>query len=127
MATTKQLEAIATRILPDFEPAAALKHTNLFLARVVSAGNCEETNTVIEHFGKPALRAVLNEPPQKIFDRESWNLWHNVFHLETPKMPDSFFTVYPWFQNRATQKRPVTAEIINHLPDYNTTPVCSCG
>src|ERR1017187_1295087 len=127
MATTRQLETIAARILLDYAPGVALTRTNLFLARVMSAGNGEETNLVLEHFGKPALRAVLDEPPEKIFGRPSWNLWHNVFPLETPKMPDSFFTVYPWFKNRATQKRPVTAELISHLPDYITAPVYSCG
>ena len=127
MATTKQLEAIAARILPDFEPTAALKQRNLFLARVMSAGNHKETKTVIEHFGKPALRAVLDDPPQKIFDRQSWTMWHNFFHLETPEMPDNFFTVYPWFKDRAKPKGPVTAEMIDHVPAYETTSVYSCG
>jgi hypothetical protein len=127
MATFQQLEAIAARILPDFEPAAALKQANLFLARVMAAGNWQETNVVMEHFGKPALRAVLDDPPQKIFDRQSWTMWHNFFHLETPAMPDSFFTVYPWFKDRAEPKGPVTAEMIDYVPAYNTTPVYSCG
>jgi hypothetical protein len=127
MATTKQLEAIAARVLPDFEPEAALKQTNLFLARVMAAGNWQETNVVIEHFGKLALRAVLDDPPQKIFDRQSWTMWHNFFHLETPTMADSFFTVYPWFKDRAKPKGPVTAEMIDYVPAFNTTPVYSCG
>jgi hypothetical protein len=127
MATIKQLEAIAARLLPDVEPAAALKQTNLFLARVMSAGNDKEFKMVIEHFGKPALRAVLNEPPEKIFDRQSWNLWHNHFHLETPEKPDSFFTVYPWFKDRTKPKGPITAAMIDHVPAYGTMPVYSCG
>jgi hypothetical protein len=127
MATTKQLEAIAARLLPDVEPAAALKLPNLFLARVMSAGNDKEFKTVAEHFGWPALRAVLDNPPQKIFDRQSWNLWHNYFQLETPEMPDSFFTVYPWFKDRAKPKGPITAAMIDRVPAYGTMPVYSCG
>jgi hypothetical protein len=127
MATTQQLETIAARILPNYAPGVALAQTNLFLARVMSTGNDKETNLVMEHFGKPALRAVLDNPPEKIFDRPSWNLWRNVFHLQTPEMPDSFFTVYPWFKDRAKPKGQVTAEMIGHLPDYNTTPVYACG
>ena len=127
MANDEQLESIAARILPDLEPAVALKQTNLFLARVMSAGNHEETNAVIEHFGRPALRAVLADPPQKIFDRESWTMWHSFFNLDTPEMPDSFFAVYPWFKDRAKPKSPVTAEMISHLPGYNTAAVYACG
>ena len=127
MATTKQLEAIAMRILPDFEPTAALKQTNLFLARMMAAGNWQETNVVVEHFGKPALRAALEDPPQKIFDRQSWTMWHNFFHLAIPTMPDSFFTVYQWFKDRSKANGPVTAEMIDHVPAFNTTPVYSCG
>jgi hypothetical protein len=126
MATTQQLEAIAARLLPDVEPAVALKQTNLFLARVMSASNDKEFKTVVEHFGWPVLRAVLDDPPQKIFDRQSWTMGHNYFQLETPKMPDSFFTVYPWFKDRNKPKGPITAAMIDHLPDYNTTPVFSC-
>ncbi len=126
MATIPQLEAIAARLLPDLEPAAALRQTNLFLARVMSAANHEETNVVIGHFGKPAFRAVLRDPPQKIFDRQAWSFWHNYFHLKTPEMPESFFTVYPWFKDRNKPKGPVTAAMIDHVPAYNTTPIYSC-
>jgi hypothetical protein len=126
MPTSQQLENIAKRVLPDLLPSEAVSQTNLFLARVMAAGNLEETNTVEEHFGESALRAVLDNPPSKIFDRESWNYWHLVFKLPKPDMPDSFFTIYPWFRNRALGIRePLTAEVLNRKVDYNT-PVYSC-
>ena len=114
------------RMFPDLAPGVALSQTNLFLARVMSAGDWEEVKTVQDHFGKDALRAVLNAPPSKIFDRPSWTLWHHAFELEPREMPESFFTVYPWFKARAMQvKQEKTAEVLSHLPNYNG-PVRSC-
>lgn len=108
-------------------PGVALSQSNVFIARVLAAGNWEETKTVMEHFGEPALRAVLENPPRKIFDRQSWNLWHSAFELNTPAMPDGFFTIYPWFKNRALGIRePLTAETLNLQTNYNTDPVRSC-
>ena len=118
---------IAKRVLPDLMPSDAVSHTNLFLARVMAAGNWDETKTVMEHFGKPTLRAVLNDPPSGIFDRPSWNYWHLAFEMPTRKMPDSFFTIYPWFRNRTLGIRePLTAEVLNRRTTYNTDPVRSC-
>jgi len=127
MAITQQLEAIAARMFPDLAPGVALAQTYLFLARVMSAGDWDEVKTVQEHFGKAAFRAVLDTPPSKVFDQPSWNLWHTAFELEPKQMPKDFFTVYPWFKARAIQKaREVTAEVINHLPDYHSGPIHSC-
>ncbi len=93
----------------------------------MAAGNLEETKTVEEHFGKSALRAVLDNPPNKIFDRQSWNYWHLVFKLPTPDRPDSFFTIYPWFRNRTLGIRePLTAEVLNRRTTCHTDPVRSC-
>ena len=125
MASMEQLKAIAARVLPDLAPGAALARRDLFLARVMSAGNWEENRMVEEHFGKSALRDVLGRPPDKIFDRESWSFWHNVFGLKLREMPDSFFTVYPWFKDRKSGKRPITAEMLANFPDCNG-PVHSC-
>jgi hypothetical protein len=127
MATSQQIETIAKRVLPDLSPHNAAEQTNLLLARVMAAGNWEETNMVMEHFGEPAMRAVLDNPPIKIFDRESWNHWHLVFELPKSAMRDSFFTIYPWFRNRTLGIRePATAEVLDRQVDYNTTPVYSC-
>ena len=125
MATNKQLETIATRLFPRLNPVNVVAKTNLFLARVMSAGNCAETNLVLEHFGRDSLRAVLSAPPEKMFDRESWGFWHAVFGLEPATMSAGFFTVYPWFKGRATEKRQITADMLSHLPGYNDTPVYS--
>ena len=126
MATIQQLETIAARVLPNLPPGTALAQTNLFLARVMTAGNHDETKLVMQHFGKAALQAVLHAAPMGVFDRESWNLWNNYFGMQPAAMQDSFFTVYPWFKNRAAKKGPVTAEMIDHVPDYNNGPVYSC-
>jgi hypothetical protein len=127
MPTSQQIETIAKRVLPDLIPGDAASHTNLFLARVMAAGNREETHTVVEHFGKPSLRAALNDPPSRIFDRPSWNFWHLVFDLSTPPMPDNFFTIYPWFKNRALGiHESSTAYVLNRRTTYNTDPVRSC-
>jgi hypothetical protein len=127
MATSQQIEKIAKRVLPDLMPGDAVSQTNLFLARAMAAGNWGETKTVTEHFGKPSLRAVLNDPPSRIFDRQSWNYWHLIFELPAPDMPDSFFTIYPWFRNRTLGIRePLTAEVLNRRTTYNTDPVRSC-
>jgi len=128
MATSQQLEKIAARVLPDLPPAAALAQTNLFLARVMAAGDWEEVNLVLQHYGKAALQAVLHAPPTKIFDRESWNLWNHYFKMPPAEMQDSFFTVYPWYKNRnrAVKKEPITAAMIDHVPAYNNGPVRSC-
>jgi hypothetical protein len=126
-ATSQQIEMIAKRVLRDLSPSDAVSQTNLFLARVMAAGNLEETIAVEEHFGKSALREVLRDPPSKIFDRQSWNYWHLVFKLPTPDKPDSFFTIYPWFRNRTLGIRePLTAEVINRRTTYDTDPVRSC-
>jgi hypothetical protein len=127
MATSQQLETIAARVLPDMPPATALAQTNLFLARVMAAGTQEETNMVLQHFGKAALQAVLRAPPTKIFDRETWNMWSHYFGMPPAEMPDSFFTVYPWFKNknRGVKKEAITAAMIDHVPDYSG-PVHSC-
>ena len=129
MATSQQLETIAARVLPDLPPSAALAQTNLFLARVMAAGNCDESNLVLQHFGKAAFQAVLQAPPTGIFDRESWTMWNNYFGMPPAAMHDGFFTVYPWFKdkNRGVKRTPVTAEIIDRVPDYNTGPVHSCS
>jgi hypothetical protein len=128
MATSQQLETIAARVLPDLAPAAALAQTNLFLARVMAAGNHDEVNVVTQHFGKATLQAVLHAPPTKIFDRESWNHWNNHFGMPPAVMPDGFFTVYPWFKNRnrGVKKEPITAALIDHVPDCNKGPVHTC-
>lgn len=126
MATNQQLETIAARVLPDLPPSDALAQTNLFLARVMAAGNCDETKLVIGHFGREALQSVLRAPPTGIFDRESWSMWNNYFGMPPAPMQDSFFTVYPWFKDRAAKKGAVTAEMIDRVPDYNTGPVYSC-
>ena len=127
MATSQQLETIAARVLPNLPPGTALAQTNLFLARMMAAGNHDETNLVMQHFGKAAFQAVLHAPPTGIFDRESWNMWNNFFGIPPATMRDSFFTVYPWFKNRAAKKGPVTAEMIDHVPDFNNGPVYSCS
>jgi hypothetical protein len=127
MATSQQIETIAKRVLPDLSPVNAASQTNLFLARVMAAGNFEETRTVEEHFGRPALQAVLNDPPSRIFDRQSWNYWHLAFKLPAPEMPDSFFTIYPWFRNRTLGIREsLTAQVLDQQANYNTEPVRSC-
>ncbi len=126
MSTVQELESIAARMFPDLAPGVVLSQTNLFLARVMSAGDWHEGKAVQEHFGREAFRAVLDAPPNKIFDRPSWNLWQRAFGLEPREMPDSFFTVYPWFKVRAERtNRPVTAELIDHLPDCRG-PIRSC-
>jgi hypothetical protein len=123
MATSQQLETIAARALPDLPPSIALAQTNLFLARVMAAGNWEETNIVLQHFGKAAVQAVLHAPPTGVFDRESWSYWHNFFGMPPAAKQDDFFMVYPWFKSRGEKKPAVTAEVINCLPDYHTRPV----
>src|ERR1700684_2324507 len=112
MATRQQIETIAKRVFPDLSPGDVVLQPSLFLARVMAAGNWEETKAIKGHFGQQALRAVLENPPNKIFDRQSWNHWHLVFELPTPEMPDSFFTIYPWFRNRTLGiHEPLTAEM----------------
>ena len=125
MATKQQLESIASRVLPELPASTAADRVNLFLSRVMSAGSLEEINSVKEHFGESAFREVLNSPPPQIFDRPSWGMWHNFYHLSIPDMPESFFTTYPWFKSRARAKGPVTAEMIDHAPNWNG-PVYSC-
>jgi len=126
MASSEQLEAIAARLFPRLAPGVALARNDLFLARVMSAGNWDETRTVLAHFGRAALQAVLAAAPARIFDRESWNYWHGFFGLTPTEMPEDFFTTDAWFKNRSNGKRDVTAEIIDHLPNYGSTPVFSC-
>jgi len=82
---------------------------------------------VRQHFGNAALQAVLETPPTGIFDRQSWSLWHNFFGMRLTEKPDGFFVVYPWFKNRAVKRTQVTAEMIDHLPDYNNGPVIAEG
>jgi hypothetical protein len=120
MLTKQQLEGIASRVLPDLPADSALAQVNLFLARVMSAGSLDEIRNTKAHFGESAFRAVLRTPPLQTFDRPSWNMWHNFFHLSVPEMPESFFAVYPWFKNRAKPKGPVTAEMIDHMPNWNS-------
>jgi hypothetical protein len=125
MATSEQLEKIAARVLPDAGPDVFWRERSLFLARVMSAGNCEETNLVMEHFGKETLREVLNDPPGKIFDRESWSYWHVIYGLVPKNMPGDFFTVYPWFKDRAAERVPITSRMLADLPDYKYQRVFS--
>ena len=113
-------------MFPDIAPDVVLSQQNLFLARVMSAGDWHELKPVQEHFGKAAFRAVLDAPPSKIFDRPSWNLFQAAFEMEPREMPDSFFTIYPWFKAREMQiKQEKTAEVLSHLPNC-TGPVRSC-
>ena len=71
-----------------------------------------------------AFRGVLDAPPSKVFDRESWSYWHVKFGLEAPQMPDSFFAVYPWFKDRTMNvQRPLTAELPSRPLGYPTTGV----
>jgi hypothetical protein len=127
MAASQQIETIAKRVLPDLMPGDAVSQTNLFLARVMAAGDWEEMKTITEHFGKSSLEAVMDNPPSKIFDRQSWNYWHLVFTLPVPDMPNSFFTIYPWFRNRTLGiHEPLTAEVLNRRTNYNTDLVRSC-
>jgi hypothetical protein len=125
MATKQQLESIAARVFPDSSPSVSLLNPSRFLAHVMSAGSLDEIRIIKDHFGEPAFRSVLNSPPLQCFDRPSWNMWHNFFHLPVPEMPESFFTVYPWFKNRAKTNVPVTAEMIDHSPNWSG-PVYSC-
>jgi hypothetical protein len=128
MATSQQIEIIAKRVLPDLSPGDAVSQTNLLLARVMAAGNLQETTTVEEHFGMQSLRAVLDDPPSRIFDRQSWNYWHLSFGLRTPDKPDSFFANYPWFKNRTLGiLEPLTAQTIDRPENYNTEPVRACA
>ena len=127
MATSQQLETIAARVLPKMAPSDAVAQTNLFLARVMAAGNEEETNIVLPHFGKAALQAILNDPPTGIFCRLSWNFWHNYFGMTPTEKPDGFFVVYPWFKNRGVKRTEVTAEMIDRMPEYHKMPVYAVG
>ena len=127
MATSQQLETIAARVLPKMAPSDAVPQTNLFLARVMAAGNEDETQIVLQHFGREALRDVLKDAPTGIFCRLSWNFWHNFFGMEPTEKPDGFFVVYPWFKNRGMKRTEVTAEMIDHQADYHEMPVYAVG
>jgi hypothetical protein len=127
MATSQQLETIAARVLPKMAPGDAVAHTNLFLARVMAAGNEDETQIVLQHFGRDALQEVLKDPPTGIFCRLSWNSWHIFFGMEPTEKPDAFFVIYPWFENRGIKRTQVTAAMIDRMPQYHKMPVYAVG
>ena len=119
MATQVQLLKIAARVLPDLTPEFALSQRNLFLARVMSAGTLEEANLVVDHYGIPAIRAVLGNPPARIFDRESWSYWHAFLGLEPRPMARSFFADNSRLLDRSSELRHITAEMLSETPAYN--------
>ena len=118
MATQLELKRIAARVLPDLTPEFALSKKNLFLAGVMSTGTLEEANLVVEHYGKPAMRDILRNPPARIFDRESWNFWHAYLGLEPVPMPRSFFADYPGLRDRGSEIRQITAQMLGDMPAY---------
>jgi len=117
MATLLQLRKIALRVLPDLAPEFALSQQRLFLARVMSIGNLEEAHVVVDHFGTPAIRAVLSNPPARIFDRETWNYWHAFLGMEPVAMPRSFFTVNARLNDHPATAREITAQLLGDFSD----------
>lgn len=123
MDTQRKLETIAERVLPELPVSAALADRSLFLARVMAVGTWGETQIVLDHFGEQAARDVLDNPPVKVFDRESWNYWRRLFGMDASVRPPTFYTTYPWLRGRGGPKPSATARIIDHAPTQRLNAV----
>ncbi len=81
------LESLASRLV-WWQPAAeSLRDRERLLAQVMVHGTPEDLAVARRYFPESAFRAVLAQPPPRLFDPRSWAYWHVVFGLEPPGEP----------------------------------------
>jgi hypothetical protein len=83
----RSLEDVARRLAWWLQPGDALADPRRLVAQVMVYGNAEDVLAARSHFGEPAFRAVLADPPPGLFDPRSWAYWHNVLGLGQPAAP----------------------------------------
>ena len=76
IAKSKEMIAIARRLVWSEDPGDALEQGDLFLAQVMVHGLLEDVLRVEEAVGIRAFAEVLRSAPPGIFDPRSWSYWH---------------------------------------------------
>jgi hypothetical protein len=86
---TRQVEAIARRVVWFEEPSQAVVDTVRFLAYAMTYGDDNDMRVIRQYLSDEELREALDKAPAGIFDPRSWAYWNlKLGRYPTPPMPE---------------------------------------
>jgi hypothetical protein len=86
---TREIEAIARRVVWFEPPAQAISDPIRFLAYTMTYGDDADMRELRRHLSDDDLREALGHAPAGIFDPRSWAYWNlKLGRYPTPPMPE---------------------------------------
>ena len=88
---SKEILAVASRVVWFEEPEKTLADKKLFLSHVMTYGTMEDVLAVRAVFTDKDFKETLDDPVPGVFDPRSWAYWNTVFgRIPTPPMKTRF-------------------------------------
>lgn len=85
--TLRTLEDVAKRLIWWLPPDEAIKNENRLIAQIMTFGDIDDTQVLLDRFSKQKLKTVLADPPIGVFSPQAWSYWHIVLDVPMRAMP----------------------------------------
>ncbi len=83
----RSLHQVAERLIWWSKPENALQDHKRLIAQIMTYGDLEDTQVMLQAFSRAQIEEVLDNPPSGVFTPEAWNAWHILLGKKPRPLP----------------------------------------